>query len=385
MVKLLASKIHLYAGLALGIVVVVLSVTGSALVFREPLEQMLRPDLHQVAPQEQRMSLDKLAAKVYDAYPQYTVTMVALAQRRDAPLQFWMTGEAERHTYVNPYTGDILGSPEVNSGFTGSLFVLHVELMAGPFGAWFVGVCGLLLVLLSATGLVLWWPRLSALGRSLAVVMRLGWKRANYDLHRAAGFWTTAFVLVVALTGSGLYFYDETGDFLYRVTRSKPPPPPPQIEAPFNASLQKALQTAGHALPGAVPTYVYLPVTNGQPLTVRMRAAGEWHPVGRSFAYLHPNTGGVLRVDDARAAPLGSRLLYLLYPLHIGSYGGPVVRWLYMLLGLMPTVPAVSGTIIWYNRLRKKTNGVAASNGPAVPTRPARPPPALMKEDGLYN
>ena len=408
MLKLAASKIHLYVGLALGLVMIVLSLTGSALVFREPLERALRPKLHTVAPPAEhvspaakstapgsrRLALDSLVANARAAYPQYIVTMAELPQRRNATVKLWMSGEKERHAYVNPNTGEVLGAPEVNSGFVGTLFVLHVELFAGPWGAWFVAICGFLLVLLSLTGLILWWPRLSAFWKSVVLTVRYGWKRANYDLHRSAGFWTCAFVVVVALTGSAMYFYYETGDILNWATNSEPLPAPPTVAiaegataseafaagssgAPAFISLQSALQTAKASLPEAEATFVSLPTDQTQPLSVRMRAEGEWHPNGRSYVYLHPRTGDVLRVDDARAAPPGSRLLYMLYPLHIGSFGGPIVRWLYMLMGLMPTVLTVTGMIIWFTRWRKTSNGMAESNGEAVPTRPAALPPSL--------
>jgi uncharacterized iron-regulated membrane protein len=61
----------------------------------------------------------------------------------------------------------------------------------------------------------------------------------------------------------------------------------------------------------------------------------------------------VLRVDDARTAPAGARLLHTFYPLHVGAVGGLFVKGLYVFLGLAPAVLSITGTIIWYRRWRR--------------------------------
>jgi len=44
------------------------------------------------------------------------------------------------------------------------------------------------------------------------------------------------------------------------------------------------------------------------------------------------------------------QLLQLRYPLHIGAYGGLLVRLLYALTGLAPSVLFTTGTLMWWNR-----------------------------------
>ena len=378
--RTLCSKVHLYVGLALSLLLVVLSLTGSALVFRDAIDRALNPELLQVDPGGERIGLAQVLRRVQTAYPRTTPQLIEFPRVPDQPYTVWLKGE--KQAYVDPYRGTVLGLRSSEEGAMNVLFALHAELLAGQTGAWIVGVSGLLLVLLSGTGLVLWWPALRMTRRRmllrLTLAWRHGWTRLNYDLHRAGGFYTALFVLLVALTGSGLIFYESTGAALSWVTGSPPSLPPPPSSQAIPASSKAAITpdaavaAAARALPDAAMTFLYLPQTKEAPVTVRLRTPGEWHPNGRSFTYVDQYSGEVLRVDDAREAPQDRRVLHTLYPLHIGAVGGPLVRILYLVLGLAPTVLVVTGTVIWYNRWRKKCPSPddASLEKEVIPARP---------------
>ena len=392
------SKVHLYVGLALSLVLIVICVTGSALVFRGELDRLLRPDLLQVEdPGGPRLGPDRALQVVRDARPQTEPRLVELPQEATAPYKVWLTNG--RHAFVDAYRPALLGTRGVHEGFMNTLFDLHAELLAGATGLVIVGVSGLLTLVLAVTGLVLWWPaglspgalRWRRLRVGLVVAWRRGAWRLNYDLHRAGGVYTLLFLALVAGTGSALVFYSQTGTLLNWVTGSRSLPPPPSVQAgsgggPRSPSLDEAVRTARQEVPGAVPTFVYLPQAAEAPLSVRLRTPPEWHPNGRSFVYLRPRDGTVLRVDDMRNAPTGARLLPAVYPLHIGAVGGGIVRVLYVLLGLSPVALAVTGTLIWFRRWRKRHRSLP-ENGSAPPrpgsqaspgVRPAHLPDATL-------
>jgi len=354
-----SSWIHLYGGLALGGLLIVISVSGSALVFEETLNEWIRPDLHHVAPAGERASLDAVLGAVEAAHPDATPWIANLSTHPTDPTVVRLGPEAPS-VYVDPYRATVLGHQMPGEGGVNTVVDLHVELLAGQTGGLIVGVSGLLLVVLTLTGLVLWWPRrLQRVWRALRVSWRQGAVRFNYDLHRAGGFYTTLFLLLTALTGSAFIFYPTTQQLLATATATEPwPPPAPTVSTeqdagrPTSVSYEAAMHAANRALPGADPTFLYVPQESDAPVTVRLRTPPEWHPNGRSFVYVHPADASVLRVDDAREAPLGARILQTFYPLHVGAVGGRVVKWLYVLLGLAPAVLSVTGTIIWYQRWR---------------------------------
>ncbi len=379
-----SSWIHLYGGLVLGGLLIVISVSGSALVFKDTLDRWLRPDLLRVEPAAERVSLNEAVDAVQTAHPDAQLRLIEMPFDAAAPLTVWLA-EDNTHVYVDPYRGTVLGTRAHDAGIMNTISHLHIELLAGNTGFLIVGITGLLLVVLTITGLVLWWPRrLKALWNALRIAWQHGALRFNYDLHRAGGFYTTVFVLLVALTGSAFTFYPTTQQLISTLTASDPwPPARPTVEAPEDSTrsaaaldYDAALQTALDRLPGAEASFVYLPQEPTAPLTVRLRTPPEWHPNGRSFAYLHPTERSVLRVDDAREAPGGAQLLQTFYPLHVGAVGGLLVKWLYVILGLAPTILSISGTIIWYRRWRR-TDVEDSPDPDEIGTRAVQVPPRL--------
>ncbi len=356
----ISSWIHLYGGLALGVFLILISVSGSALMFKDTIDRWLRPDLRVVEPAGDRVSMDRMLTAVREAHPEATPWIAELPGEPTEPLVVRLGPEAPS-VYVDPYRATVLGSRSPDEGIVNTLSALHVDLLAGTTGHILVGVTGLLLVLLTGTGLVLWWPRrLKALGQALRVAWRHGALRFNYDLHRAGGFYTALFLVLTSLTGSAFVFYPTTQQLIATLTASDPwPPAPPTVaeeqrpDAPSAVSYEQVLEAAQQVLPKAESTFLTFPSRPDAPVAVRMRTPPEWHPNGRSQVYVRPGDAAVLRVDDARTAPGGAQLLQTFYPLHIGAVGGLLVKWLYAVLGLAPTVLSVTGTVIWYRRWRR--------------------------------
>lgn len=87
-----------------------------------------------------------------------------------------------------------------------ALLDLHDNLLSGDMGRAINGVGAIGTLVLVATGLVIWWPGRNRWRRSLTVPRGLSWQRTTWHLHSAIGFWTFAFTLVFALSGTYLCF-----------------------------------------------------------------------------------------------------------------------------------------------------------------------------------
>jgi len=96
-----------------------------------------------------------------------------------------------------------LATSDAQFQFVANLIDLHADLLGGGIGRRINGI-GAFAVLLSAlTGLVIWWPGIKRWRRSLRLHRGVGWRRFNWDLHSAMGFWSFGFIVVFAV--SGLY------------------------------------------------------------------------------------------------------------------------------------------------------------------------------------
>lgn len=346
-------KVHLWTGLTVGLLLVVAGTTGSILVFDEEIDAVLNPDLLRVAPGEDEAPFQQVVASVTAAFPEHPVSYIRLPRSPGETYEVTTVGADPLEIFVDPYRGTILGVRGKTEGLINVLFDLHVHFLSGETGERVMGVVGVLTLLLVATGIAVWWPGARRWWDALAVRWGANWKRVNFDLHRAGGIWSAVFLAVTAFTGAGLIFHDAFLAAANRVTGSEETPPAPVVvprpDQPW-LPLDSLLQRADAALPGGTTTYVAFPAVPQAPLSVRKYFAAALHPNGRSFVYLDPWTGEPLAVERALEVPAGMKALNVLYPLHIGSFGGIAVRVLYAALGFSPLILFVSGCLMWWNR-----------------------------------
>lgn len=198
-------QIHLWTGLALGLYLVMLSVTGSALVYRNELDRAFATPRPQFDAKATRLTADELRAAAGRAYPGYAVTRVGdRITRRNPTIEIWLErpGEARKERLFNPYTGADLGD-SVTKGeqFVLWLARLHDELLFDRRGRWWNGVLSAVTCVLSVSGLVIWWPGVARWRRSLKIKWSSGWRRFNWDLHSAIGLYLFLFMLMWGVSG----------------------------------------------------------------------------------------------------------------------------------------------------------------------------------------
>jgi uncharacterized iron-regulated membrane protein len=83
-------QVHLWTGIGLGLYVVLMSVTGSAVVFRRELTRSLAREPRVATGAGARMSEDALQQAAKRAYPDYEVTRVSLRKNPDEAAEVWL-------------------------------------------------------------------------------------------------------------------------------------------------------------------------------------------------------------------------------------------------------------------------------------------------------
>jgi uncharacterized iron-regulated membrane protein len=203
-------QVHLWTGIAVGLYIVVVSLSGSAVVFRRELMRSLanRPAVSAHDANTHRLTEEELGAAARRAYPEFSVTTVWLGRNGERPVDIWLArGKSEVKHLFDPFTGADLGetiTPGVR--VLDWMVSLHDELLGGFTGRTVNGIGALSLVLLCLSGAVVWWPGAGSWRRSLGVQWRAGWKRVNWDLHSAIGFWSFVVVFMWAVSGVYLVF-----------------------------------------------------------------------------------------------------------------------------------------------------------------------------------
>jgi uncharacterized iron-regulated membrane protein len=212
-------QIHLWSGIGIGLYVLLVSVTGSILVFRNELyTAATRPPVI-VAETGPRLTDEELSAAAARAHRGYSVVRVARTRAANQAVAIELTrGSTVINRLFDPYTGKDLGSTvPLGIWLVSRLIVLHDDLLAGRTGRTVNGAGALLLLVLLFTGMVVWWPGIRTWRRSLTVHRKAGWRRVTWDLHSMLGFWTLAVILMFALSGAYLgipHPFDQLADWL---------------------------------------------------------------------------------------------------------------------------------------------------------------------------
>ena len=191
-----------------GLYILMISLTGSVLVFSNELFRAATPAPIVSSGSGPLLSDRQLSDAAARLYPAYRVTHVGRALNPDQAVDVWLQrGHETKHRLFDARTGADLGdSVATGIWLISKMIDLHDNLLAGPAGRKVNGLGGLAALTLALTGLVIWWPGLMSWRRSVTVHRRVGWKRFVWELHSMIGLWSLGFTVLFAL--SGLYLSD---------------------------------------------------------------------------------------------------------------------------------------------------------------------------------
>ena len=208
----LFGKIHLWLSIPVGIILSIICFSGAALVFEKEITQACNPHLYKVSVPEGNAAVlppSQLIARIKEqTADSLKLTSLQYSGKADEAATVTFKNAGRKSLSVNPYTGEVNGWIEGNAFFQ-TMRKLHRWLLNPPpqkgassVGKMIVGISTLLMVVILISGLVIWWPRThKALNNRLKVSFRKGWRRFWYDSHVTLGFYSTLFLLVMALTG----------------------------------------------------------------------------------------------------------------------------------------------------------------------------------------
>jgi uncharacterized iron-regulated membrane protein len=201
-------QVHLWSGIALGLYILMMSVTGSVLVYSNELYRAATPEPILSKGPGPRLTDDQLAEAARHVYLGYRVVRINRARNLDQAVDITLgRGNEIKHRQFDPRSGSDLGdSVPIGIWFVARLLDLHDNLLAGPNGRKVNGVGALALLAVAMTGLAIWWPGIKTWRRSLTLRRGVGWKRFTWHSHSMIGFWSLGFILVFGVSGVYLSF-----------------------------------------------------------------------------------------------------------------------------------------------------------------------------------
>src|SRR5579872_4773125 len=103
-------QVHLWSGLLLAVYVLVMSLTGTVLIYRRELAKAFSTQPHIVAGPGPRMTVDEVAQAATRAHPGYKVDRVFETRKPDQPFEIWLERGPEKiPPLFHPFSGGDLG------------------------------------------------------------------------------------------------------------------------------------------------------------------------------------------------------------------------------------------------------------------------------------
>jgi uncharacterized iron-regulated membrane protein len=341
--------VHRWVALVASVLILVVAVTGSALVFEGAMDRGLHPRLWRVTPAERRVSIDSMITSAKAAASGAVVTVITLPPLDDRAA---LVQAGPNQIFVNPFTGAVQArrsGTEWNATLPRRIHALHVSLMSGRAGGKIVGAITAIALFLVLSGVILWWR-----DKLWRVRWSASWKRVIFDLHHSLGVIAALVMLIIAASGVIMH-YESLSKWIFSLDASPPPAAPTQpagVAGAVSISSDSAYQVAMRTLPGARATFLVLPLKPDQPFVVAMRFPEDHTPGGRSRVFVDRFTGSALLATSTRQAQIGSRIGNALRSIHTGDLFGKPTEAIWLAAAIILASQALTGAMMWWNGRR---------------------------------
>jgi uncharacterized iron-regulated membrane protein len=387
-VRTILQQIHLWLAIALCVPLVALGISGSVLVYHDEIEDLFRASAPHTASGTPHTPAEILAAAQATA-PDRTPLMLRLAAAPGEPALVRLSRpRGERppaggspfaggiQLWVDPVSLAIVDRPSLATPTIRFLHDLHGNLLiGGRDGRVVVGWFGVVMLFMSVSGLVLWWPR-GRWGPAFTVKRGARGFRLHRELHGAVGIWSLAILLVVSFSGAYIAFPTEMGamvtgvfpgrDLRAAATGLRVQP----ARGPTPLDLEKGLALARETVGNAVLRVAFLPGRPDQPMRLGLVRDGHSDGAPMIVVFVDQWAGRVIEVQDPRAFTTGETIMAWQRAVHEGSGLGPVYRLLVFLSGLAIPLFVITGIAMWLLKRgankRTRATRLAAAPGPAA-------------------
>ncbi|RAV29729.1 PepSY-associated TM helix domain-containing protein [Sinomicrobium soli] len=357
--------IHLWLGLASGLVVFIMALSGSILVFEKELGPFFDPPYYKV-PQiaSRKLPADILTEEARSRHPGSVLTNLYIFDDPGRSILIHLTDKDGQRLVISadPYSGAILKDTFYKKRFFTIVTELHRYLLMGDTGKAITGISCLVFVVLLISGIILWWPlRLKNLKQRLTIKWNASFKRLNWDLHSVFGFYSALFLLITALTGL-IWSYDWYENLMYYLAdgASKPVHLVKNRATKSTESKKEFFYESMLKETDSLFSYkgdIRLIVPGGdRSILVLKESLEAGIPNVRDMAYFDMHSGQRLKTTLYRELSTGDKIRRLVYPVHIGSIYGYPTKILAFLICLVAASSPVTGFLIWKGRKKKAKN-----------------------------
>ncbi|BDZ74044.1 hypothetical protein GCM10025856_17630 [Methylophaga marina] len=359
--------IHTYLGLSIGLLLVLLGLTGSILVFYLQFDIWLNPDIEAVstAPVRQQQAVfDRLHQQFPTRTDSWRIEQPLhpgwpIMARYYTPVETRDSMFAPLMVTLDPVTRDVTSERFWGEFAMTWIYNLHYTLLLDKNGKTFIGTIGLISLISLISGMVLWWPGWLKLRQVLAWRLRSSYAKKVFDLHILSGSYGFIVLLMLSLTGAALALPTQTHDIIRTFS---PLASSPDLTRSLHEKANKpvisadaAVKSAFTVFPDAELRWVESPGSQKNSWRVVFYQQGEpSRRFPRTQVWVNAYNGQIVASRDGLADKAGDKILNWLHPLHNGEVFGLTGRIIVFISGFVPLILFITGLLRWQQKRRAK-------------------------------
>lgn len=355
------TPVHKWAGLIFGVILTIICATGAVLSFeKELLPWSIREIYFHKKTDGKTIKMEDLVKRL-----EQDASVKSIVYPAD-PARNWVVTFAnapEKEVYVNPYTGQIVGTFTYKGSFFSVVREIHRFLLMGKAGRLITGTSSLVFIILLLSGVIL---RIPASLKRIPALFRFDWKgntfRKTFNLHVVLGLYAFLFLLVMSATGPFWSFewYNRGLSALFGIpaTTSKRSSQPPAEEgvktlSPSEFSLiEDKLSSFSAVQSDWKEIRVILPASSENNFTFAVIPTKQIHGRQSDTYTWQLTTGALVKESVFKTKPLKETFRMWVFAVHTGSWAGWFGKLIYALAALIGASLPITGYILWWKKRR---------------------------------
>jgi len=383
-IRKISDWLHLWLGIASGLVVFHLGITGCIFAFQKEITEFIhRKEIFVEVPANREtvpLSVLKKTAETalggkkeisfISAYKEANRAWEFGTYKAADPKAFWYFDSIDYYDLVliNPYTGKVTLVADHKYDFFAIIKMLHWSFLINhPIGQQIIGWATFIFVFLLISGMVMWWPKnlkKSNFDKSFKVKWRAKFKRVNYDLHNVLGFYVMIICLVLALTGMVWAFQWFQTTVYVVASRSVTPPAQADVKSDSTKTISaNPFDVAFNTAKVKFKDFDRIGMSPAAASTGTIYATG-YHGTETYWNFdvlqFDQYTGKLLHRKNQSDKNAGEALIGMNYDIHVGAILGLPGKILAFFGSLIAASLPITGFIIWWGKKKKKKNPAVA-------------------------
>ena len=374
------SWLHTWCGLVCGWLLCAIFLTGSISVFREPITLWMQgaplegSGQKPLSPQERLQALRLAEQHLSKTAPDASIWRIGLPLHTgDGVKVFARAQDGDLQASLHAQTGEALPEPATRETEGGRHFMsFHYSLQGGIAGFWVVGLVSMCMMVALVSGVIVH----RRIFQDFFTFRPGKGQRSWLDAHNASAVLTLPFLFMIVYTGlahfytsympwplQSLYGQDRSAYSRYESELNARPEANTLSNVPAIAAVDLvSLAQQAQSLLTEPVVGVVVQRPEGAPATIRFTegkpdTAATRRMVNSATSLIFDAASG--RLLQAPSNPASGNLATDTYPvisaLHLVTFGGWTMKWLYFVLGLVGTAMIASGSILFAVKRRARS------------------------------